>query len=561
MQEIIKTLKRAAKDLFNVDIEPDLTRPEEQFGDYTSNIAMQLAGKLNKNEPSLKLRPTSPREIAVALASKLHGQEGIKEVNIAGPGFINLKLSDETLFKNLDKEPAKAYVGQEILVEFGDPNPFKEMHIGHLYSYLVGDALSNLLEASGAKVQRLSYHGDVGLHVAKAIYGMQQLDKGREGRPLENIRGENWQAFIDLGEAYAEGAQAYGHDERAKEKINEINQHIYAGDNPEVNRFYKEGKNRSFEYFDKILAEIKVKTTKRYLESQTTPEGIEFVKQNIGKVFEESDGAVVYRGEKVGLHTRVFITSKGLPTYEAKDLGLAELKNKDYPDAAKSIIITAHEQSEYFKVMLAALKEFDEELANKTTHLAHGFLSLSTGKMSSRTGEVYGAVNLLDDVAQEQKKKYPDSPEGTDLAAIKYGFLKHRLGTDIIYDVKESVSLEGNSGPYLQYAHARAKSILAKAAENSPLSTLTSPLELGERSLARKLSEYPEVIEKATKELMPHHIATYLYELAQVFNRFYEKSRVIGDERQNIRLKLVSSYADVLKNGLGLLGIDAPDKM
>lgn len=426
------------------------------------------------------------------------------------------------------------------------------MHIGHLYSYLVGDAISNLLEVSGAKVRRLSYHGDVGLHVAKAIWGMQNSEVNFEAAG-DAIR-------QNIGIYYAKGARAYEEDENAKQQIRQINDHIYKKDDEKINKLYDWGKEKSFNYFDDVLKDLGVKTDKRYLESQSAETGIEFVRQNTGTVFEESDGAIIYKGEKVGLHTRVFITSEGLPTYEAKDLGLAELKSKDFPEAAKSIIITAHEQSEYFKVMLAALKEFDEGLANKTVHLAHGFLSLSTGKMSSRTGEVYGAVNLLTDVAQELKKRYPDSTEGTDLAAIKYGFLKHRLGSDIVYDVAEAISLEGNSGPYLQYAHARARNILAKAGEQKS-SEEEVMFDQNERSLARKISEYPEVVEKATRELLPHYICTYLYELAQIFNRFYEKSRVIGDEREQLRLRLVKSYAETLKSGLSLLGISAPDKM
>jgi arginyl-tRNA synthetase len=193
--------------------------------------------------------------------------------------------------------------------------------------------------------------------------------------------------------------------------------------------------------------------------------------------------------------------------------------------------------------------------------LSHGFLSLSTGKMSSRTGDVFPAMKLLLEVKDAVHTQYPDSDVKKEVtfAAVKYAFLKHRLGSDIVVDIKESIGLEGNSGPYLQYAHARARSILEKADEKS--ANAKTDYDKEERSLARKISEYPEVIEKATTELMPHYIATYLYELAQTFNRFYERCRVIGDERQNIRLKLVSSYADVLKNGLNLLGIAAPEKM
>jgi arginyl-tRNA synthetase len=547
MQEIAKALKEASKDLFNVDVEPEVSRPEEQFGDYTTNIALQLAGKLNKN----------PREIAVALASKLHGQGGIAEVNIAGPGFINLKLTDENLSKTTAEATnwPKVNEGKEILVEFGDPNPFKEMHIGHLYSYIVGDSISRLLEASGAKVQRLSYHGDVGLHVAKAIFGLQELGY-KDPREPETIEEENF-----LGKAYAYGADKYENDLASKEKIDEINTQIYERSNPDVNELHKKGSELSFTYFDSVLALLNIKTDKRYLESQTIEAGKELVEKNKGSVFKESEGAVVFEGEKAGLHTRVFMTSKGLPTYETKDLGLTELKNKDYPSAARSIIITANEQSEYFKVMLAALAEINQALAAKTTHISHGFLSLSTGKMSSRTGNVYPAMKLLLEVKDAVHEQYPESDVRKEVtfAAVKYALLKHRLGSDIVIDIDESISLEGNSGPYLQYAYARAKSILEKV--DAKTDEIESNFDLQERSLARKISEYPEVAGKATVELMPHYIATYLYELAQTFNRFYEKSRVIGDERQNIRLKLVNSYADVLKNGLDLLGVSAPDKM
>jgi arginyl-tRNA synthetase len=263
------------------------------------------------------------------------------------------------------------------------------------------------------------------------------------------------------------------------------------------------------------------------------------------------------------LHTRVFITSKGLPTYETKDLGLTQLKDKDYPDASRSIIITANEQTEYFKVMLAALAEIKPELAGKTTHLSHGFLSLTTGKMSSRSGNVHPAMELLLDVKAAVHAQYPDSPARKEVtfAAVKYAFLKHRLGSDIVFDIKESISLEGNSGPYLQYAHARASSILGKAQGVDSRQQTVDRLDENERSLARKIGEYPEAVQKALNELIPHHVATYLYELAQQFNRFYETSRIIGDEREALRLQLVKAYQQVLKSGLGILNITAPEKM
>jgi len=543
IEELKSAIKKACQE-FDGSVEPELTRPEEQFGDFSTNVALQLAKKNGKK----------PQEIAAKIVDELKGQ-GIK-AETAGPGFINVRLSDEALWQAAMSaaELPKPNHGQEILVEFGDPNPFKEMHIGHVYGYVLGDAISSLLEASGAKVERLSYHGDVGLHVAKAIWGMRNdpnFDKGKVGDTVRN----------NIGLYYSKGSLAYEHDEKAKVKIERINQQIYDRSDPKINELYDWGKQKSFDYFDQVLKDLGTHQAKRFLESGSAEKGEKLVEQNLGKVFEKSDGAIVYKGEKVGLHTRVFITSAGLPTYETKDLGLAELKKEAYPKADCSIIITAHEQAEYFKVMLAALKEFDPATANITTHIYHGFVSLSSGKMSSRTGEVYSALSSIVDVDENIQKTFGEASSSVRNAAIKYGFLKHRLGSDIVYDMAESFSLEGNSGPYLQYAHARARSIIKKSDGTYSNVFGGKTFDPSERPLTRKISEYPEVVSSAAAELMPSHICTYLYELAQSFNRFYEVNQVIGDKRQNERLLLVEAYANVLNHGLKLLGIEAPEKV
>ncbi len=550
IEELKAAIKAAAKKLFDKDIEPQLSRPEEKFGDYATNAALQLAKQADK----------APNEIARRLSEELKSLPGVEEVSIAGPGFINLRLSDDALLEGAKTAaaPLASLKDQEILCEYGDPNPFKEMHIGHLYTYIVGDSISGLMESGGATLRRLSYHGDVGLHVAKWLWAVHK-DFGWDAAAAAKAIQE--EPDKGIGYYYAIGAKAYDDDEAAKTEIETINEQVYSKENADLKRMYEIGKNLSFDKFDEILDLLSISTDKRYLESQSAQKGIEVVKQNIGKVFTESQGAVVYQGEKAGLHTRVFINSRGLPTYEAKDLGLAELKAQDYPQAGRSIIMTASEQSEYFKVMLAALAEIDAAAAKKTTHLAHGFLSLSSGKMSSREGNVYAAWDLLMQVKDAVHKQYPDSPVRKEVtfAAVKYAFLKHRLGTDIVFDVAESISLEGNSGPYIQYAHARASSILAKALHQSQ--PPAAGLDASERSLARKIGEYPEVLQKATEELMPHHICTYLYELAQGFNRFYETSRIIGDEREAVRLQLVKSYQQVLQSGLAILNIAAPQQM
>ncbi len=550
-EEIEQKIKAICKDLYGSEPVVELTRPEMSFGDYSCNVALKLAAQLEK----------SPRDIGQEIADKLRENPGeyITEVNVAGPGFINIRLSQQALVKEVKTAVSKSYENQQIITEFGDANPFKEMHLGHLYTAVVGDTIARLFEVSGAKVMRVSYHGDIGLHIAKAIWAIQKALQASNEQDVKVVLSEP----AAIGKYYAEGAKAYDEDEQAKAEIRHINASIYSQDNPEINEIYQKGKVVSFANFDTIFEQLDIKFVKRYLESESSDIGLKVVRDNIPKVFEESDGAVIYKGERVGLHTRVFINSQGLPTYETKDLGLAELKDKDFPEASKSIIITDHQQAEYFKVMLAALSEINNKLAAKTQHLFHGHLGLSTGKMSSRTGSVFAAQDLIDDVMATIDSTFPDSKVKHEvyLAALRYSFLKSRLGADIVFDVKQSVALEGNSGPYLQYSHARARSIIERSGTQPLDISSVTKLEGDELSMVRKLAEFSEVVDKAVYELLPHYICTYLYELAQSFNRFYESNRVVGDARQSERLSLVSAYADTLRAGLNTLGIPAPDKM
>jgi arginyl-tRNA synthetase len=540
----------------------ELTRPDEQFGDYSTNIALQIAGELG--------RP--PREVAEELAGKLRESlaESVKDVSVAGPGFINLTLTDTALWSGAESAPAKSLDGKVILAEYSDPNVMKPLHAGHLYTTLVGDTISRLLENAGAKVTRLNYGGDVGLHVGRSMWAIIKTLGGEHPEKLADIPEAERPAW--LGARYVEGTAAYEADESgegARAAIIDTNRRAYKvhSDNDHDSPFaqiYWTCRQWSYDYFAHLYEQLQVKPFDRYIpESEVTQLGLDKVREQLELgVYKRSDGAVVYDGEAEGLHTRVFINSEGLPTYEAKDVGLILTKWRDYA-FDQSIIITANEQSQYFQVMLASVSKFEPEPVNRTRHLSHGVVKLQGGvKMSSRKGNTVTALDILD-AAHAAAAETPNAAnEDTVLAAVKYAFAKNRIGGDIAYDPKESIALEGNSGPYLQYAHARARSIIAKAGEAGGVPGKESgDLQADERSLLRKLSEYAETIDRATDELMPHHICTYLYELAQAFNRFYEKNRVIGDEREHLRLHLVIRYAETLKAGLELLGIKAPDRM
>lgn len=553
-EKLTRTVITACKELFGADVTVTLTRTSEQFGDYATNVALQLAGKLGKN----------PREVATALQAELARKLGDRAaVSIAGPGFLNVTLSDAELVASLSVHAPQTLAGKTIVFDYSDPNPFKPLHAGHLYTTLVGDAISRLVEAAGAKTVRTNYGGDVGLHVGKAMWAITQQLGGEYPKKLQEVpevERPEW-----LGARYVEGNNAYEDDDAAKAEIVEVNKHVYQlhAENEHGSPFaqiYWTCRQWSYDYFPVLYRELQVKPFDRYIpESEVTSIGLKVVREQLDKgVYQNSDGAVVFDGEQIGLHTRVFITSQGLPTYEAKDVGLSLLKWHDY-HFDQSIIITAKEIEEYMKVVIASMLLYEPEPARRTRHVTHGLVKLQGGvKMSSRKGNVLLALDILSAARAAGAASDTDPSEETILAAVKYAFAKNRIGGDIIYDPKESIALEGNSGPYLQYAHARARSILAKSKVSS---RRIENLEPGERSLVRKISEYPEVVEKATAELLPHYICTYLYELAQAFNSFYEHNRVIGDKREAARLTLVTHYADTLKNGLELLGIVAPDHM
>lgn len=552
--ELEQQVAAAVKELFGTDANVELTRPEEQFGDYATNIALQLSKQLGKN----------PRDIGEQLAVKLRETlaDTVDEVSVAGPGFLNIKLTDGALISSLTAQPTQSLAGQVVVAEYSDPNPFKILHAGHLYTSLVGDAVTRLMESAGANVKRTNFGGDVGLHVGRTMWAILQELGGEKADKLIEIPEQerlHW-----LSQLYVKGNHAYETKDTAKTEIVELNKRVYELHNSDdrespLAKIYWTCREWSYQGFDRLYKQLQMLPfDKYYPESEVAKLGLQTVTDHIGEVYEKSEGAIIFRGEDYGLFTQVFINSEGLPTYAAKDVGLIFYKQQDFkPD--KSFIITDHAQKDHLAVVMKSISLFAPQLVEATTHYTHGQIKMAGGvKMSSRLGNILKAEDILEAARQAIENAGYSATEEAYLGAVKYAFMKPRIGSDITYDPKESVSLEGNSGPYLQYAHARARSILRKAEGQG---SIEDELQPDERSLVRKISEYTEVVDKAVNELMPHHIATYLYELAQTFNRFYEHNRVIGDERQQLRLGLVSRYAATLKSGLGLLGISAPDKM
>lgn len=557
MKQVADAILETIKQLFELEVTVELQRPKPEFGDFATNVAMQLAGRLGQN----------PRQIAEQIAERLRANSLFSAVDIAGPGFINLKLTDQVLWQAAQAPAQPIYQNMSYVLEYSCPNAFKDLHTGHLYQTIYGDILARVLEAAGAKVHRTSFGGDVGLHVAKCLYGMKIALGGFNPDRLSEVENDAFSRAQWIGKVYVIGAKAYEDNPATQAEIIEINKAIYrlhdeADHDSPLAQIYWTTRQWSFDYFAAFYQMIKVDNMHYYPESSTAPVGLKVVREQLALGnLEQSDGAVVFKGdESQHLHTRVFITSNNLPTYETKDIGVIWLEKQDY-NFDHRILITGNDQKEYMRVVYAAADVFNPGIGAMMTHLTNGTVRFADGKkMSSRLGNVTRAIDVLEIIKQRvgQITDQVELQNDVALGAIKYAFAKYRLGGDIAFDVEETVSLQGNSGPYIQYAHARACSILAKA---GTAGDVNQACDASERQLLQKLSEFPEVVEKAAREYLVHGICNYLYELAQEFNRFYEHNRVIGDERQALRLALVARYRDTLASGLKILGIIAPEKM
>jgi len=552
-------VKNIVQNLYGIDTSPVFESTAEIHGDLSTNIALQISSRVGQN----------PREIAQSIVNEIINTPMIESANVAGPGFINIRFSDKTHASIVDEilksgddfGKTSLFEGKVVVAEYSDPNPFKILHAGHLYTSLIGDSIGNFFEAAGAKVHRVNFGGDVGLHVAKAMWAIIKKLEGELPQELDKITVSERLDWVSA--RYVEGNEAYENDESSKAEIIEINKKVYAlhekkDKSSPFAQIYWACRQWSYDGFNALYKKLDMNPFEKYYpESDTTPIGTQAVSEGVQKgIFEESDGAIVYKGEKDGLHTRVFITSEGLPTYEAKDLGLAIAKWEEY-QFDRNVMITGNDIIEYMKVVQSALKKIHPEITERSAHLTHGIVKLTGGvKMSSRIGNILRAEDILNSAVEAYKKVTGSENWDAVLAAVKYSFLKQRIGGDIIYNPDESVSITGNSGPYLQYAHARAKSILGKA----KIADSYNP-EKSEIALLKKMQEYQGAVERSIEDMMPHHIAIYLFELAQVFNSYYEKEKIVGSEREGEKARLVSAYSQVLKNGLNLLGIKAPEKM
>jgi arginyl-tRNA synthetase len=547
----------------------DLTHPERlEHGDYATNVAMILAKQLQR-------KPSEVANEIEAIWNESHQTDYIDHIEVTPSGYINFFLTKNYLLQELhtivsDKDSygqGDGLKGQKILLEYGQPNTHKMPHIGHLFSYVYGESCARILSAAGADVKRLNYQGDVGLHVAKCLWGYRNTDAEKAPETLEEK--VQW-----LQRCYQAGAQAYEDNPEAKTAIDHLNDDIYKK-RAQAYELWKQTRQWSIDYYVQFEDRLGIHFDKHYFESEILEPALKLVDEHMGKVFESSQGAVIFAGEKYGLHTRVFVNQRGNPTYEAKDVGLIATKRDDFT-FDHSVVMTGNEQNDYWRVLEKVTGLIFPDLVSKIQHLGYGMINLSTGKMSSRTGNIVTAFGLVDMVKEQvrafvqanreyDEKQTEQISEAVGMAAIRYSFLKKVAAKDLAFDIKTSVAFEGNSGPYLQYAYARCQSVLAKAPKlsNSSVDRDSASLEPEEVALMRHLYRLPEVIDSAARNYAPHELCNYVYSLASLYSVFYDHHKILVDDEMTTRFRLLltQATAQVIGNGLKLLGIEALDQI
>lgn len=593
--KILQDLKKAVENLGypTTDIVLSISK-NPSFGDYSTNIALQLAKQKSV------ISHQSSEVIAKKILEKFGKPEYLEKAEIAGGGFINFFIKDETLMKNVSKVcslgNSKVLVsvdenkGKKIMVEFAHPNTHKAFHIGHLRNISIGESVVRLLEAVGMKVIRTNYEGDVGMHIAKVIYALLHISPFKD----EVIKVKGTGERVDLlGRAYAVGSKAFEEEDKAKKAILDTNFLVYASaqrfqeekgippsstdylkfvegrteEMDEVYELWKETRQWSLDYFETIYKRVYTHFDRYYFESECLA-GVDLAKEAVKLgILEENEGAIIFNGKNWGLDTRVFVNSLGLPTYEAKELALAEKEISEFGNLNKIIHVVGPEQSSFFKVTFKVEELLNtKKYQNIQYHLVYGWVRLKSGKMSSRTGDVVLGEWLLDEAKSQIKKQFSDMDEETlemvGVGAVKYSMLAFSTSSEISFSFDESISLEGDSGPYLQYTYARAKSVLRSANYNFKPGASHENLEKEEREILRKIEYFEEIVEESASNFTPNLLAGYLTDLAKSFNLFYQRHRILkGEEKMEFRLALTCAIAIVLKKGLYLLGIEAPERM
>ena len=583
----------AIKSLYGADVEQgslqvQVTRKEFE-GDYTLVVF-----------PLLKVSHSSPENTGKAIGEWL--RENVSE--IAGyncvKGFLNISFSPlywNELFNDILSDNDFGQLpstGQNIMVEFSSPNTNKPLHLGHIRNNLLGDSVSRLLKACGNNVMKVTLVNDRGVHICKSMLAWLKAGNGitpeNSGKKGDHLVGDCYVAFNDIYKKEVDELVAGGMTKDQAEKeapsLKEAHEMLVKWEegDKDVRELWKTMNGWVMDGFDKTYRELGISFDKTYFESETYLLGKELVQKGLdmGVFVKDPDGSVWCDLTADGLDRKLLLRSDGTSVYMTQDLGTAERRFSEYK-LDSHVYVVGNEQNYHFQVLKLILGKLGFKWADDIFHLSYGMVELPEGKMKSREGTVVDADDLLEQMYEEARKTSEESGKLADmsddekarlyrmigLGALKYFIIKVDPKKTMLFNPKESIDFNGNTGPFIQYTHARIKSILRKADDQGishKASDVLASIEPSakETRLIKLLSTYPAKVAEAGAAYSPAVIANYAYDLAKEFNQYYHDTRILQEEDQDVRrfrLVLIQTVAEVLVKAMDILGIQLPERM
>lgn len=593
LDEILKTgVSKAMKELYGADVDPKSVSLETTKKEFEGNFTVMVF-------PLLKIVRKNPEQLGKEIGDWLVANEpAVDRFNVI-KGFLNIVIDPTFWVAVLEKMAGEENYGVKksgdesplVMVEYSSPNTNKPLHLGHIRNILLGWSLSKILEACGNKVVKTNIVNDRGIHICKSMLAWKKWGEGATpestGKKGDHLIGDFYVLFDKHYKAEVEKLTAEGLSKEEAEKASPLMQEARAmlraweAKDEEVRSLWEMMNSWVYAGFDETYYRMGVNFDKIYYESDTYLEGKQKVLEGLeqGKMFRKEDGSVWADLTNEGLDQKLLLRSDGTSVYMTQDIGTAKMRYEDYP-IDRMIYVVGNEQDYHFQVLSILLDRLGFSWGKDLVHFSYGMVQLPEGKMKSREGTVVDADDLMEEmvttarnVSAELGKLDGCSPEEVDeitetigLGALKYFLLKVDPRRNIVFDPKESIDFNGNTGPFIQYTYARIRSVLRKASEAGMSTTGYVGVKAGERetTLIQRLADFPDVVAEAGRNYSPALIANYTYELVKEYNQFYHDCSILREDDEKVRalrLTLSRVTADTIRTGMDLLGIKVPERM